>query len=112
MIKAELDKASLAKLNKTMDRKAREIERKRKEGMQKALAPAVDKAKSLVPVRTGRLRDTIEAVQYEDGAALIADTPYAASVEYLDRPYLRPAAKNTGPIVAEARKYFKTIAEK
>lgn len=59
-------------------------------------------AKSRVPVRTGKLRDSIKAVSLEDGAAYIisADArneygiPYGQFVEFspkINRPFLFPA---------------------
>ena len=62
----------------------------------------VDDAKSRVPVKTGKLRDSIHATPKEDGGAveISADArnskgiPYARLVEYspkINRPFLKPA---------------------
>jgi len=38
-------------------------------------------AKSIVPVKTGRLRDSIQAYERFDGATVLASAPYAGPVE-------------------------------
>jgi len=38
-------------------------------------------AKTIVPVKTGRLRDSIQAYERVDGAVVLASAPYAAPVE-------------------------------
>jgi len=38
-------------------------------------------AKSIVPVKTGRLRDSIQAYERVDGASVLASAPYAGPVE-------------------------------
>jgi phage gpG-like protein len=40
-----------------------------------------DKAKEIVPVDTGALRDSIHVSVAEDAAMVVADTPYAAIIE-------------------------------
>ena len=42
----------------------------------------VDEAQNLVPVQTGRLRDSIHVEKSSDGYEAVADTSYAAEVEY------------------------------
>lgn len=54
-------------------------------------------ARSRVPVDTGRLKSTIDYVKMGKGVKLIADTEYAAIIEFggINRPpqpYMRPAA--------------------
>jgi len=56
-------------------------------------------AKSTVPVRTGRLRDSITAEEIKDGAVVYTELHYAPVVEYgghgsPPRPYLTPAAES------------------
>ena len=60
------------------------------------LETARDDAKGVVPVRTGRLRDSIVVERIADGWALVAGMFYAFLVEFGTRlrparPYLTPA---------------------
>ncbi|MEV1096481.1 HK97 gp10 family phage protein [Streptomyces sp. NPDC049952] len=41
-----------------------------------------DYARSIAPVRTGRYRDSIEVVEDDDGADIVADVDYADDLEY------------------------------
>lgn len=67
-------------------------------------------AKTLVPVRTGRLRDEIHTVLNGLVADIISDTPYSVYVEYGSQgrpshPFMRPA------IEAYADEFVRAIAE-
>lgn len=58
----------------------------------------LEHARSVVPVRTGRLRDSIRSEVSESTLTLSANTEYAIAVEFGHhavpaRPYLRPAAE-------------------
>lgn len=57
-------------------------------------------AKSIVPVKTGRLRDSIVAYEREDGAAVLASAPYAIYVESR-RHFLAEAAYQVIPYISE-----------
>jgi HK97 gp10 family phage protein len=65
------------------------------------IAKAIEEdAKSMVPVDTGALRDSITTTQGVLEATVGSDLPYAASVEYgtskmAAQPFLTPAAQNT-----------------
>jgi HK97 gp10 family phage protein len=67
------------------------------------LLEAADRAITLVPVRTGRLRDSINSrMTGRTTGSISADTPYAAYVEYgtrfmAARPFLRPAMEQQRP---------------
>jgi len=57
-----------------------------------------DEAKTIVPVRTGRLRDSIQAEIEGDDAVVYSDVDYAPIVEFgghgrPPKPYLVPAAE-------------------
>ena len=70
--------------------------------VQKAAMVAAERcaetARSLVPVDSGELRESIRAGRQGKGAAVIAAAPHAAMVEYgtsrmAPQPYLVPAAR-------------------
>ena len=66
------------------------------EALQKTADAIVTDARSIVPVRTGRLRNSIGIEKSEGGFVIKTDTPYSGFVEFgtsrmLARPYLRPA---------------------
>jgi HK97 gp10 family phage protein len=57
---------------------------------------AADKARSLAPVDTGKLRDSIHVEGEGPGADVVVSVDYAASIEYGSshndpQPFLRPA---------------------
>lgn len=73
-----------------------------KQALKEGAQLIVDDAKSRVPVKTGKLRDSIHAIEKEGGAVqeLTADAknesgkPYGKIVEYsprINRPFLKPA---------------------
>ena len=80
-------------------------------GLESGGSVAVDAARSMVPVDTGRLRDSMRHEVGEEGTTLMlvvsANTDYAAYVELGTRtmharPYLKPAVmNNANAIVAE-----------
>lgn len=76
------------------------------EVLNRVLYSIEQKAKQYVPVDTGHLQSMIQAVIYGNKTgAVIADTEYAAFVEYGTRymraqPYLRPAFLNTVPEIS------------
>lgn len=81
--------------------------------MVKAAQPVLDIAKREVPVDTGALKDSLEIVENEDGARVQTDKEYAGSVEYLDHPYMRIAAKESARDIERiAAKEFKKQIEK
>lgn len=45
---------------------------------------ALDFAREIVPVKTGRLRDSLKAEHSENSITVTSDCPYAHSVEYGD----------------------------
>lgn len=64
----------------------------------KAMQPAFDLARRLVPVDTGYLKSTIRTEADAEEGRLIADADYAGYVEFgtsrmAAQPYLRPAAE-------------------
>lgn len=66
------------------------------ESMREAGAKMVSDARNIVPVRTGRLRDSIKYDVSELNLILGAEAEYASYVEYgtrfqVPQPYLRPA---------------------
>lgn len=63
-------------------------------------------AKKYVPVDTGALRDSIGVKDTNDAVFIEATEPYATKIEYKERPFMRPAAREGFPL-AEKR-----IAEK
>lgn len=70
-------------------------------------------AKAIVPVDTGALQASIQKIGFGSGRAVVADTNYAAYVEFGTRkmaaqPYMRPAleALNWGDIL---REFFRRI---
>lgn len=73
----------------------------------------VTKAKSIVPVRTGALQASIQKVGFGAERAVVADTNYAAFVEFGTRkmaaqPYLRPALESLN-WPALLREFFRRI---
>ena len=87
-----------------------------KEALKQGADLIVQDAKSRVPVKTGKLRDSIHAIEKEGGAVqeLTADAknasgiPYGKIVEYspkINRPFLKPA------IDANARAVNQKIAQ-
>lgn len=42
----------------------------------------VELAKAKCPVKTGRLRDSIQAIEHGDGTVVLATAPYASPVEF------------------------------
>jgi HK97 gp10 family phage protein len=76
------------------------------EAMEETGAAMVRRAREVVPVRTGRLRDSIHAA-VEGGSGhrtlvLAADAPYADFIErgtsrHPAKPYIRPAVDAEGP---------------
>ena len=69
------------------------------QGIEEAGRECVERAKELVPVRTGRLRDSIGMRRIGAGKIVVeAKAPYAGYVEYgtrymKPRPYMRPATR-------------------
>ncbi|MHB1001279.1 MAG: HK97-gp10 family putative phage morphogenesis protein [Armatimonadota bacterium] len=66
------------------------------ERMDEVAQAIADEAKSLAPVRTGALRDSIEWIKIGDERFVGAGVPYAMQVEYgtsrsQAQPFLRPA---------------------
>lgn len=85
----------------------------KRQAMVKAAQPVLDIAKREVPVDTGALKDSLEIVENEDGARVQTDKEYAGSVEYLDHPYMRIAAKESARDIERiAAKEFKKQIEK
>lgn len=78
----------------------------REDGLE-ALQPIVDDARSLAPVDEGDLRDSIEAVKFEDGTVgvIIGDWKghlfELGTVNMRATPMLAPAADANGPVVIE-----------
>lgn len=70
---------------------------------QERVANAIaEKARALVPVDTGELRDSIHVQNDTLGSIVIAGTDHGASVEYgtarqAAQPYMRPAVKSVKP---------------
>lgn len=71
----------------------------------------VTESKKIVPVDTGRLRDSIHSKVMDEGftAHVIADTPYAAYVEFgtsrmSAQPYLTPSLELVKPFYIEELK--------
>jgi hypothetical protein len=65
----------------------------------KGALETVQIAKSIVPVKTGRLRDSIVAYERVDGASVLASAPYAIYVE-AKRHFLAEAARQVIPSIA------------
>lgn len=80
-----------------------QLERMAQEYVEKDVLPTiVDRAKRIVPVDTGELRDHISAVTSSEGNFVVADTEYAAFVELgtskqAAQPYLRPSMTSALP---------------
>lgn len=73
----------------------------------RAAAKAVETARRLVPVRTGKLRSTIHAEITARGFKLTADTPYAKFMEYgTKRHVIRAKAGKRLAFTVNGRKVF------
>lgn len=67
---------------------------------EKAAQDALKMAQTLVPVRTGALRDSLQQIITETGAEILARRPYAIYLEYgtrrmSARPFLLPALRES-----------------
>ena len=67
---------------------------------QESAQTALEYARALVPVRTGRLKNSLKYREENGKSVLSAGTPYAEAVERgtrrrKARPYLRPAARDS-----------------
>jgi HK97 gp10 family phage protein len=87
-----------------------QVQEKAIQAVQKAARDIEAHAKTVVPVRTGNLKNSILAEQESDLVWHVAPhTDYAIYVEYGTsrmgaRPYMRPAAEKVGPVFIEAMK--------
>ena len=67
---------------------------------EKTAQEALQKARMLVPVRTGALRNSLQHLPITNGAEILARRPYAIYLEYgtrlmSARPFLLPALKES-----------------
>lgn len=91
MIRGEVDKASLRKLQQNLEkRKERAI---RRANVKKALRPGaemgLDEARRRVPVLTGALRDSLKIRVYGNSLLVKTDLKYATYQEFKNRSYMR-----------------------
>lgn len=97
-----VDSADISRAVERLRRRGEGVLTAAKRGLKEGGDIVVQDAKSRAPVKTGKLRDSIHAVEKENGAVqeLIADAkndsgvPYAKIVEYsprINRPFLKPA---------------------
>lgn len=114
MIKFSIDKQSEQRLKRILSEKERKFSQRAylQDVGAESLKPLERIAKDLVEVDTGELRDSIRIEKEDNGAVLFTDAPHAASVEYLDRPYMRPAAQKQQEAINKASELFKKEAEK
>ncbi|WP_372743246.1 HK97 gp10 family phage protein [Neptunomonas sp.] len=94
-VRIELDKRSLVRTRRELEKRRRRLTNRRNkiEALKAAAQPVLDKAKSLVRVRTGAMRRSLEIVVRGESVFIASDDPGAVSSEYLDTPYMRPALK-------------------
>ena len=115
MIRLKLNARSKAELDRVVNKKIADLSSKKtkKDAGKEGLKPIERIAKNRVEVKTGRLRDSIRIEEKDDGAELLTDVEYAASEEYLGRPYMRPAAQEgSREAILRASEVFKKEAEK
>lgn len=62
-----------------------------KTSLKEGLQLIADRAKEIVPVRTGHLRDSIHVEITDKSGFVTADAEYAAKVEYENHPFIRPS---------------------
>lgn len=104
MINVQVDKAALAKVKAQLEkRKQRAIKR---ETIRSALAPGaaigMEEAKRIVPVRTGALRDSLKIRKTGNSLTIGTNLPYANSVEFKVKPFLRPVIESKDKEIIEA----------
>lgn len=91
VVNAQID---MSKATSALDKLANEIDKAVQQALEESAQSAIEGAKGVVPVRTGRLRDSIGIKQRtKDSILVAADTPYAAAVEFgasgrAARPYI------------------------
>lgn len=114
MIKIEVDKRSQQAFERALRRKQSQLTDKQFEvkTLEKGAKPVEAKAKSLVKVKTGALRDSIRTEVEGEEVRILTDKEYAASEEYLGRPYMRPAAKELTQSEKIIAREYKKQAEK
>lgn len=107
MIGLKLDERSLRKVKRNIEKKRKRLlsTRLKKRALKKGADIVKSRARSLVTVGSGSLRDSLKVIEQGNAVFIVSDDPGALSSEYLDTPYLRPASKS------ERRKVVKKIAE-
>lgn len=111
MIKVNIDQSKLMALERRALKKQKQLTSQRavNKSLKKGANIGRDIAKSMVSVKSGELRDSIEVIEAGDTVQIIADKPYATVSEYKDRAYMRPAMKSTKLLRAIADEHKKNI---
>lgn len=96
---------AIREIMEQLRRRGRQIEAAAKSALRESAAEIVQDAKSRAPVKTGNLRDSIHAIEENEGLSykIVADAineqgkQYAKIVEYspkINKPYLFPAIED------------------
>lgn len=100
-----LNGREITQIMQNLRRRGRDIEQAAKQALRESAEEIVQDAKSRAPVKTGNLRDSIHAIEENEGLSykIVADAineqgkQYAKIVEYspkINKPYLFPAIED------------------
>ena len=94
--------AGIERLTARIDKAVTSLDPKIQEGLRIVGENIVADAKAFAPVKTGRLRDSINGIVYGNMLEVHVEAEYAAYVEYgtsrmMPRPFLRPAFEINRP---------------
>lgn len=101
---SNINGVEVEKIMEKLKSKGADIERAAKVALREGVKEVVDTAKSLAPVKTGKLKESVHEIEENDGASykIVADAEneykeqYAKIVEYsprINRPFLYPAVE-------------------
>lgn len=112
MFKVELDKKSLRQTQEALKKRQEKALRRKniKQALRSGATVALDEARRLVPVDTGRLRDNLAIRVYGNSILIRSTLDYATDQEFNNRSYLRAAQKRKEQQIVEAsRQEYKRI---
>ncbi len=101
MIQAKINQRDLQRLFKRSKLWSKRKKKEVKMELAYAAKNIVADAQDLVPVRTGRLKNSINERPMKAGLSYMISAPvkYAAAVEFKHKPYLYPALEHNRPLI-------------